>query len=84
MRKLRSLRPYPVSVRTILKILMKSFLRVNKYSSYVSGAGSAASLDQNNDQGSANDPHGNNHESDIEIMSNPSQSSIEVLEIHGR
>lgn len=50
----------------------------------ISDVGSAASLDQNNDIGSTNDPQGNNHESDIEIISNPSQSSIEVLEIHGR
>lgn len=47
--------------------------------------GSAASLDRNIDSPGVKEiPTPRRYDSDIEVISNPSQSSIEVLEVHGR
>lgn len=48
-------------------------------------SGSAASLDRNIDSPGVKEiPTPRRYDSDIEVISNPSQSSIEVLEVHGR
>ncbi|XP_065212364.1 serine/threonine-protein kinase 11-interacting protein isoform X2 [Planococcus citri] len=49
----------------------------------LSSIGSAASLDQSCDTTNGSDDHPSNlQDSDVEIYSNPSQSSIEILEVH--
>ncbi len=45
-------------------------------------SGSAASLEQKSESTTNGEADAGCQESDIEIISNPSQSSIEVLEVH--
>lgn len=83
-RKLPRRRLCRVSVGGLRSVRLPSVGSCEQNLNRLLSSGSAASLELNTEASNNGDSPAGNPESDVEIISNPSQSSIEVLEVHGR